>query len=72
MSIATVITRGYGSFGSVALVVTRGYSIPPGGFACIPAAMVYIPGAQAMQRYRPGPQAAQVFTPGAQAAERAC
>lgn len=27
MSIATVVTRGYGSFGSVALVVTRGYAI---------------------------------------------
>jgi len=27
VSIATVVTRGYGSFGSIALVVTRGYSI---------------------------------------------
>lgn len=25
MSIATVVTRGYGSFGSIAEVVTRGY-----------------------------------------------
>lgn len=27
MSIATVVTRGYGSFGSIAEVVTRGYTI---------------------------------------------
>lgn len=27
MSIATVVTRGFGSFGSIAEVVTRGYSI---------------------------------------------
>ena len=43
-----------------------------GGFMCIPAGTVYIPGAQALQRFRPGPQAAQVYTPGAQAAERVC
>ena len=27
MSIATVVTRGYGSFGTIAFVVTAGYSI---------------------------------------------
>lgn len=27
MSIATVVTRGYGSFGTIPFVVTRGYSI---------------------------------------------
>lgn len=27
MSIATVVTRGYGSFGTIPLVVTAGYSI---------------------------------------------
>ena len=27
MSVATVTTRGYGSFGSATLVVTRGYTI---------------------------------------------
>lgn len=27
MSIATVVTRGFGSFGTIALVVTAGYSI---------------------------------------------
>lgn len=43
-----------------------------GGFMCIPAGMVYVPGAQALQRYRPGAASAQVYTPGAQAAERAC
>lgn len=26
MSIATIVTRGYGAFGSIALVVTRGYA----------------------------------------------
>jgi len=29
MSIATVVTRGYGTFGTIPFVVTRGYSIGP-------------------------------------------
>jgi hypothetical protein len=27
MAIATIITRGYGSFGSIAEIITRGYDI---------------------------------------------
>lgn len=29
MSIAQIVTRGYGSFGSIMAVVLRGYSLPP-------------------------------------------
>lgn len=35
MSIATVVTRGYGSFGTIPFVVTAGYSIGPEAVAVI-------------------------------------
>ena len=48
MSIATVVTRGYGSFGSIAEVVTRGYAI---GEAVAEIA-VDVPGSDGKRRRR--------------------
>ena len=68
MSIRTVVTRGYGSFGSIAEVVTRGYSI--GAAANIVngpilfTATLYRPGARRGQVYRGGAKAGDVFRPG--------
>lgn len=43
-SIATVVTRGYGSFGSASLVVTRGYGIGEQVAPPITSRRFYIPG----------------------------
>lgn len=55
MSIATVVTRGYGSFGSVAEVVTRGYAV---GVAPTPPVVTEVTTGGATGTYR-------YFTPGA-------
>jgi hypothetical protein len=47
MSIATVVTRGYGSFGSIALVVLAGYSpstVEATGSAFMRAGTTYVDG----------------------------
>lgn len=61
---STVITLGYGSFGSVNLLPTLGYGIGAqvdvvyGPMFCV--AQAYIPGAQQGQCYIPGLQAGEV------------
>jgi hypothetical protein len=63
MAIGPVVTRGYGSGGSIALVVTRGYlpavlPVTSEGF-CVHAASTFIPGPKATQAFIPGPTAVQ-------------
>jgi len=69
MSIATVVTMGYGSFGSVYKLPTLGFSMP----AVIPdvvspigvmAGQVYQRGVHRGQVYNPGIHAGQLYNPG--------
>lgn len=61
-SISTIVTMGFGSFGSVNLIPTLGYGIGTpvnivNGPLIFPAAAVYRPGAKAGDIYRPGAMA---------------
>lgn len=72
MSIATVVTMGYGTFGSVNKLPTLGYSIGAPvvlvyGPGIVGAAAVYVPGAKKAAVYQPGAFAAGVYQPGAKA-----
>lgn len=71
MSIATVVTRGYGSFGSINKLPTLGYSQDAGvrGPIRVVAAQLYRPGMMAGGVFRPGAKAADVYRPGAMAGE---
>jgi len=69
---STVITLGYGSFGSVNLVPTLGYSVSQlvYGPIRISACEVYYPGAAAYEASLWGPSAVEVMnTPSAAAVE---
>jgi len=62
MSISTVVTMGYGSFGSVNKLPTLGYGIGAAvvlvyGPARVTAAAVYQPGAMQAAVYQPGAKA---------------
>lgn len=74
MSIATVVTRGYGTFGSVNKLPTLGYgSAAPVALVRGPilfhAGEIYRPGGQQGKAYRPGVQSADIYRPGAMAGE---
>ena len=67
MSIGTVVTRGYGSFGSVALVVLAGYSIPivdAVGSAFMRAGAIYVDGVAVGVTFIDGVKAGTTFTGG--------
>ncbi len=71
MTISTVVTRGFGSFGSVNNLPTLGYDLGAPIVASrlyIQVAAVYVPGAFASAAFIPGPQLATAYVPGAQAA----
>lgn len=68
---STVITSGYGSFGSASLVLTLGFGIGStpsasvgGGWA--EAVSAYVPGAVQLTTYVPGGQRVEAFVPGAE------
>ena len=67
MSSASVVTRGFGTFGSVNLLPTLGYSslnvVPVGPGRCA-AGNVYVPGASFGAVYVPGANEGNVFVPG--------
>ena len=71
MSVRTVITLGFGSFGTIPRVVLLGY----GGGASVhgplifPAASIYRPGMQAGAAYRPGAKQGEIYRPGMMAGE---
>ena len=72
MSIATVVTRGFGSFGSVNKLPTLGYTSVSNvnGPVRIGACEVFIHGAQSAEVFVHGAQAISVsLQPGVQAAE---
>lgn len=69
MSVSTVITLGYGTFGSVNKIPTLGYSIGEAvnlvNGPLLFTASLYRPGARRGDVYRGGSQAADVYRPGA-------
>lgn len=72
MSVSTVVTMGYGSFGSVNKLPTLGYGIGAAvvlvyGPARVTAAAVYVPGGKAAAVYQPGGFAGAVYVPGVKA-----
>lgn len=69
MSISTVVTRGFGSFGSVNKLPTLGYSIgaPPVSYAfTLEAGRVFVPGARYGRVSQPGMAVATTRVPGAE------
>jgi len=67
MSIAQVVTRGYGSFGSVSKLPTLGYSIgaPPVSYAfTLEAGRVFVPGTRYGRVSQPGTRYGRVSQPG--------
>ncbi len=71
--IAPLVTRGFGSFGSVSLVVTRGYGVGTGGGILGPyyftAAALYAAGASAGLIYGAGASRGGVYEAGASAGQ---
>jgi hypothetical protein len=65
---STVITLGFGSFGSVNLLPTLGYGIgeeaQPLGFLRVMAAMAHIPGVRVQRIVYPGPAAGGLYVSG--------
>lgn len=74
MSIATVVTRGFGSFGSVNKLPTLGYSIgeevvvTPYSFT-MEVGRVYVPGAYSGRAFSPGLPVSTTHVPGFQRAK---
>ncbi len=72
MSVAAVVTRGFGSFGSVNKLPTLGYGI---GAAATPYSFtmqvgrVYVPGMSAGRVFTPGPTVSTTHAPGFQRAK---
>ena len=69
MSIAQVVTRGYGSFGSVSKLPTLGYSIgaPPVSYAfTLEAGRVFVPGTRYGRVSQPGMAVGTTRVPGAE------
>lgn len=74
-SIATVVTRGFGSFGSVNLLPTLGYGIGAAAepyFGCIHAMQCYVPGYSDQQAFVPGFEAKQEYVPGVSDMQSSC
>lgn len=69
MSVASVVTRGFGAFGSVNLLPTLGYGAPSNVSApiCFRAASVFHPGGKQASAYHPGAKKAAMFIPGGKA-----
>jgi hypothetical protein len=73
MTIATVVTMGYGSFGSVLLVPTMGYGTGvPATFGCAVEMSSFQPSAQRLTMFQAGAFEAATFQAGAQKQDARC
>ena len=68
---STVITLGYGSYGSAALVPTLGYGIGAAaidyGVGYAENVVAYIPGAEMVEAFKPGSEYTVAYIPGGEA-----